>query len=218
MRQAVLLDVDGTLVDSNDAHASAWQQVLSEFGYDVPFDRIRFLIGKGGDKLLAETVGVDDESEKGKAISERRVEVFREGYLPELKPFPAARTLVHALRARRLEIVVASSARKEEIDALLDVAHVRDLVHDVKSSSDAEDSKPDPDIVIAALKAARCAPSNAVMLGDTPYDIEAARKARIDTIALRCGGWDDASLRGAVAIYDDPADLLDKLEDSPFMR
>jgi HAD superfamily hydrolase (TIGR01509 family) len=214
--KAALLDVDGTLVDSNDAHASAWVETLSEFGYDVPFGRVRELIGKGGDKLLPETVGVDKDSPKGAEISKRRGTLFKEKYLPTLRPFPSARELVAALRDRGLRLVVATSATADEITALLDVANVRDLLSDVKTSKDAKDSKPDPDIIVAALTAAKCRPSEAVMLGDTSYDIEAAARAGVVAVALRCGGWDDASLEGAKAIYDDPQDLVAKLDTSPF--
>jgi HAD superfamily hydrolase (TIGR01509 family) len=214
--KAALLDVDGTLVDSNDAHASAWVEALAEFGHDVPFDRVRELIGKGGDKLLPETVGVAKDSPEGTQISKRRGVLFKERYLPTLRPFPSARKLVAALRDRGLRLVVATSATADEITALLDVANVRDLLSDVKTSKDAKDSKPDPDIVVAALTAAKCDSSEAVMLGDTPYDVEAAARAGVVTVALRCGGWEDASLEGAKAIYDDPRDLLAKLDTSPF--
>jgi HAD superfamily hydrolase (TIGR01509 family) len=213
---AALLDIDGTLIDSNGAHASAWVEALSEFGYDVPFGRVRALIGKGGDKLLPETVGVEKDSPKGVEISKRRGAIFKEKYLPTLRPFPSARELVAALREGGLRLVVATSATADEIKALLDVANVRDLLSDVKTSKDAKDSKPDPDIVIAALTAAKCHPSEAVMLGDTPYDVQAAARAGVVAVALRCGGWDDASLAGAKAIYDDPHDLLAKLDTSPF--
>jgi len=189
---------------------------LAEFGHEVPFDRVRELIGKGGDKLLPETVGVAKDSPEGKEISKRRGVVFKDKYLPTLRPFPSARELVAALRDRGLRLVVATSATAEEITALLDVANVRDLLCDVKTSKDAKDSKPDPDIVVAALTAAKCRSSEAVMLGDTPYDVEAAARAGVVAVALRCGGWDDASLEGAKAIYDNPRDLLAKLDTSLF--
>jgi HAD superfamily hydrolase (TIGR01549 family) len=214
--KAALLDVDGTLIDSNDAHATSWVQVLTAAGYHVPFSRIRELIGKGGDKLLPEAVGLDKDSDDYKAIVKKRSAVFKDEFLPYLKPFPKARELVQALHARGCRLVVASSASAEEINALLDVASVRGLVDDVKTSKDAKDSKPDPDIILAALEAAECSAADAIMLGDTPYDVEAASTARVASVALRCGGWDDASLAGARAVYDDPADLLEQLEASPF--
>jgi HAD superfamily hydrolase (TIGR01509 family) len=215
--KAVLLDVDGTLIDSNDAHATCWVETLTAAGYHVPFSRIRELIGKGGDKLLPDAVGLEKDSPEYTALVQRRSALFKDRFLPHLKPFPRARDLVQELGARGFRLVVASSATAEEIHALLAVADVRDLVQDVKSSRDAAHSKPDPDIVVAALKAAGCAPSQAIMLGDTPYDIEAAANAGVTTIAFRCGGWDDQSLRGATAIYDDPSDLMAHLDGSPLV-
>jgi HAD superfamily hydrolase (TIGR01509 family) len=214
--KAALLDVDGTLVDSNDAHAQSWVEVLSASGYSVPFARIRELIGKGGDKLLAETVGLEKESDEYRQIVRERSALFKDKFLPRLAPFPGARELLLALHGRGQRLVVATSANPEEIGALLDVAGVRDLVEAVKTSKDAKRSKPDPDIVRAALDAAECHATEAVMLGDTPYDVDAAAKMEVTSVALRCGGWDDAALAGAKAIYDDPADLLARLDTSPF--
>jgi HAD superfamily hydrolase (TIGR01509 family) len=213
--RALLLDVDGTLVDSNDAHARAWVDALGEAGHDVPFERVRSQIGKGGDKILPELVGVDDESDEGKKISERRSAIFKERYLPELRAFPRVRELLTAVRERGWRLVVATSAKEDELGALLDKANVKDLIEATTSSDDAERSKPDGDIIRAALDRASCAPEDALMLGDTPYDVEAARKAGVGTIALRCGGWDERALDGALAVYADAAALLEQLEASP---
>jgi len=215
-KKAALLDVDGTLLDSNDAHAQAWVEAFAQLGHDVPFARVRELIGKGGDKLLPETIGVEKDSALGEDISKRRSAIFKKTYLPQLRAFPGARELLEALKARGVKLVVATSAQKDELGALLKQADLSDLIEEAATSSDAEDSKPDPDIVMAALRAAGCAPREAVMLGDTPYDVEAATKAGVSAIALRCGGWDDEALQGALAIFDDPRDLLRKLEASPF--
>jgi HAD superfamily hydrolase (TIGR01509 family) len=217
MITVALLDVDGTLVDSNDAHAKAWMETLAEFGRQVSFARIRELIGKGGDKLLPETIGIEKDSPEGKKISERRSALFREKYLPTLQAFPGARQLLKALRAQGLRLVVATSAQKGELQYILDVANVGDLIEEAATSGDAKDSKPDPDIVLAALRAAGCEPCEAVMLGDTPYDVEAATNAGVIAVALRCGGWDDEALKGAVAIYDDARDLLAHLALSAFV-
>jgi HAD superfamily hydrolase (TIGR01509 family) len=218
MKKVVLLDVDGTLVDSNDAHAMAWVEALEAFGHDVAFERVRELIGKGGDKLLPEAVGIEKDSGEGGEIAKKRSELFKQKYLQLVTPFEGARSLLLELRDRGYRLVVATSATKDQIGDLLDVGHVRDLVDDVRSAEDAGASKPDPDIVVAALAAAHCSPSAAVMLGDTPYDVQAAKNANVVTVAVRCGGWDDESLEGAEAIYDDPRDLLDHFETSPFTR
>lgn len=218
MIRAVLVDVDGTLIDSNDAHARAWVEAFREFGRGAELERVRALIGKGGDKIMPEVIGVDSESPEGKRIGECRSELFRERYLPELKPFPRARALIERMRADGLRLVVATSAKKDEMEALLEIAGVSDLLTERTSSDDAEESKPDGDIVAAALARAGVAPHEALMLGDTPYDVEAARRTRVETVALRSGGWDDAALAGALAIYDDPNDLLARYADSPFVR
>ncbi len=217
--RAAILDVDGTLIDSNDAHARAWVEVGPEFGFQVDFAHVRRLIGMGGDKVLPEiSGGIEADSEQGERIAERRGEIFRERHLSGLKPFPDARALLERMRDAGLSLVVASSASGEDLKALLKQAGVQDLIEEKTSSSDAAESKPDPDIVEAALESAGCEAGQAVMLGDTPYDVEAARRAGVACVALRCGGWGDADLRDAVAIYDDPADLLARWEESPFVR
>jgi HAD superfamily hydrolase (TIGR01509 family) len=213
---AVLLDIDGTLVDSNGAHASAWSDAFASYGRHLPPETIRPLIGKGGDKVLRELAALDDESGEGKKISEARAAIFKARYLPTLQPTRGAAALVAWLLESGLEVVVATSAKQAELRALLAVCHGEALVRDATTSDDAERSKPDPDIVVAALAQSRSSPERAVMVGDTPYDIEAARRAGVATIALRCGGWHDAALRGAIAIYDDPKELLDRLDHSPF--
>lgn len=217
--RGVLLDVDGTLIDSNDAHASAWVRALREHGYTVAFERVRRMIGMGGDKLLpAVTGGLDAESEAGKQIGDRRRQVFLTEFLPTLRPTDGARALLERLRADGLRLVVASSAQEEELQPLLERAGVADLIEARASSDDAGRSKPDPDIIHAALQQARWEPHDVVLLGDTPYDIEAAKNAGVATVAVRCGGWSTDRLRGAVAVYDDPADALARYESSVFAR
>lgn len=213
---SVLLDIDGTLVDSNDAHAQAWIKALAEAGVAIEFMTVRRLIGKGGDKLLPEVSGIDAESEQGKAISKRRGEIFQKDYLPGLKPFPRAKGLLARMKQAGLQLAVASSAKKGELKGLLKVCGADEFIEASTSSDDAENSKPDPDIVHAALGRLGQPPGKVVLLGDTPYDLEASRRAGIRMIAVRCGGWDDADLKGAVQIYDDPADLLARFDDSPF--
>lgn len=214
---AVLLDIDGTLIDSNDAHARAWVGALREHGYVVPFADVRPLIGMGGDKLLPRLVGLDPASGEATRIGESRGELFRRE-LPSLRPTPGARDLLELLCAEGLELVVATSAQADEVQAVLEQAGVADLIATRASSGDAERSKPDPDIVQAALRKSGNTAAHCIMIGDTPYDIEAAARARVPCIALRCGGqWDDQSLGGAVAIYDNPADLRARFASSPFV-
>jgi HAD superfamily hydrolase (TIGR01509 family) len=216
--RAVLLDVDGTLIDSNDAHARAWVDALGEHDHVVPFERVRELIGKGGDKLLPEAIGLEKDSPRGKQIDQLRSRRFKEAYLPELKCFPGALELLARMHAQGLKLVVATSAKEDEMDALLEICDVRRFVDLRTSSDDADRSKPDPDIIRAALERAQATPDVTLMLGDTPYDIESAARASVRTVALRSGGWSDADLKGAIAIYEDTADLLTHYEQSPFMK
>jgi phosphoglycolate phosphatase-like HAD superfamily hydrolase len=215
---AVLLDIDGTLIDSNDAHARAWVDALAEHGYVVELEQVRPLIGMGGDKLLPLVTGLDPESGEAARIGETRGAIFLRRELPTLRPTPGARQLLEHMSSRALELVVATSAKKDEVQALLEQAGVADLIMAASSADDADRSKPDPDIVQAALHAVRRPASHSVMLGDTPYDVEAATRARVPIIALRCGGWPDDALKGAIAVYDDPADLLAHYEASVLGR
>jgi phosphoglycolate phosphatase-like HAD superfamily hydrolase len=213
--QGVIFDIDGTLVDSNDAHAQSWADTFAEAGYEVPFDVVRPLIGMGADKLLPKTVGLRHDSEKGKKLLARRSEIFGEKYLPRLKPFPGSRALVLRVRAEGLKAIVATSAKDNELKGLLQAADVNDLMEERATSSDAKHSKPDPDIVEAAIEQSGIDKGDLVMIGDTPYDIEAATRAGVKCIGFRSGGWKDDNLEGAVAIYDGPADLLARYDASP---
>jgi HAD superfamily hydrolase (TIGR01509 family) len=211
----VLLDVDGTLVDSNDAHALAWVRAFAEEGVDVPFEAVRRLIGMGGDKLIPRVSPFTDDSKEGKRVATRRQEIFAREFLPRLQPFRDATRLVAELKRRGMTAVAASSAKAEELRPLLRIANAEALLDGATSSSDADESKPSPDIIHAALEQAHAEASNAVMIGDTPYDIEAATAAGVRCIAFRCGGWADKDLAGAIAIYDGPWDLLARLDESP---
>ncbi len=218
MYHAVIFDVDGTLVDSNDAHALAWVQAITESGRRVEFSRVRPLIGMGGDKLLPEVTALSIDSPEGKAIADRRREIFQRDYLPHLKPTRGAQALLEWLRDDRQKLLVASSAEDDELRQLLEVAGASKLIGSATSSDDAERSKPDPDIVAAALERAGVPAAEVIMVGDTPYDVEAALRAGIEIIGLRSGGWSDQELTGAVAVYADPADLLEHYVLSPFKR
>ena len=216
--KAVLFDVDGTLVDSNDAHAQAWVKAFTEHGVTVDTTHVRRCIGMGGDKLMPEVSGLEEDSPKGSAIAKRRGEIFKQQFLPKIQAFTDSDRLVAAVKQRGLTAVAASSAQKDELTALLKIAGADWLMDAATSSDDAEESKPEPDIIEAALKRAKASPPEAVMIGDTPYDIEAARRAGVATIAFRSGGWSDADLAGAIAIYDGPRDLLARLDESPLGR
>jgi HAD superfamily hydrolase (TIGR01509 family) len=213
--RGVILDVDGTLVLSNDAHAQSWMEAMADFGYYVTYEKVRPLIGMGGDKVLPETIGLQKDSEEGIKISAKRKEIFKKRYLPVLQAAPGSRELLEYMRVQGLKLAIASSSEKDELKALLQVAGASDLVQEVTSSSDASRSKPDPDVMQVTLQRISLPANQVLMLGDTPYDIEAAAKVGVGTIALRCGGWTDPELKGALAIYNDPADLLDHYDTSP---
>ena len=213
--RGVLLDIDGTLLDSNDAHATAWVEALRDVGLDVPFEQVRPMIGMGGDKVVPALTGHQEDHPEAKRAVERKKAHF-DRLLPTLQPFPGARALLERLRAEGCVLVVATSAGGDEAARLLEQAGVADLVHEETTKADVESSKPDPDIVHAALQKGGLRADEVVMLGDTPYDIAAARQAGVRTVAVRCGGWwDDRALGGAVARYDDPAALLRDFEASP---
>lgn len=212
--KAVLLDVDGTLLDSNDEHARAWVDVGREFAYDIDFDHVRWLIGMGGDKVLPAVTTLSEESELGQRILERRGEIFRERYLPHVRVFDGVHDLLRRLLDDGRRLVVATSASEEDLTALLAHGGLQDLIHAATDSDEADESKPAPDIIEAALGKSGEHASRVIMLGDTPYDVQAARRAGVATIALRCGGWGDEDLKGAAEIYADPADLLANYDSS----
>lgn len=207
--EGVILDIDGTLVLSNDAHAQSWVEAFAKYGYEVPFEQVRPLMGMGGDHVIPKMVPeLNSQEGTGKAIASQRKELILNKFSPQLSGAPGSRELVLKMQQTGLHLVVASSASHEELDILLKIAQVDDLLKEVTSSDDAKASKPAPDIIEAALKKAQMTPEKLVMLGDTPYDIESAGKAGVSVIAMRCGGFSDEQLSGALAIYDNPDDLL----------
>ncbi|MBA3891512.1 MAG: HAD family hydrolase [Gemmatimonadaceae bacterium] len=214
--RGVLLDVDGTLIDSNRAHAESFADAFQAAGFDITADQVEPLVGMGGDKLIPRLTNLEAEQGEGKRIAEAKKERFSTHYLPTLRATRGARQLVERLQGAGLTVIVATSAGGDEVEGLLRQAGVEDLLTETTTSSDAEDSKPDPDIIEAALEKGGMQPTDAVMIGDTPYDIEAAGRAGVACIAVRSGGWSDDALRGALAIFDDPADLVAHFADLPF--
>ena len=216
MIRAVIFDVDGTLVDSVDLHARAWQETFREFGKDIPFQEIRMQIGKGADQLMPVFLSKAELEDYGKRISNRRGKIFQEKYLREVKGFPRVRELFQRVLADGKKIALASSAIGKELETYKKVANIADLLDAETSADDAEQSKPHPDIFVAALERLDDPPEEeALVIGDTPYDIEAAGKAGLKTIAFRCGGFPEETLQRAIAIYDEPADLLARYANSP---
>lgn len=216
--KAAILDIDGTLIDSNDAHARAFEQGLRENGFTVPYDEVRKLIGMGGDKLIPKLTGLDKDDPKFKAIGDRKSEVFSKHELPNLKPFPKAKELVQCIADNGIKIVIASSAKQEELEKFQKLIGIETLVAETSCSDDVDASKPDPDMIQVVLEKAKVSPEEALLIGDTPYDIESAARSGVKTVAVRCGGfWSEEDYNGAVAVYDSPEDLLNRFNESPFM-
>ncbi len=198
-----------------DEHALAWAAALREAGHDVPVERIRPLIGKGGDKILPEVAGIDPGSDKGKRVAARRTALFLAEGLPRVTPTKGARPLLEALRGAGVPLGVATSAKPRELRELLAIVGAEWLLESASDAGDARESKPDPDVVLAALRRLRCPASETVLVGDTRWDVEAAERSGVRSIGLRASGSSDEDLAGAVAVYDDPAALLADLDRSP---
>jgi HAD superfamily hydrolase (TIGR01509 family) len=211
---AVIFDIEGTLLLSNDAHARAYVEAASMLGIKADFTQIRNLIGKGSDKLIPEAFGVEQNSALGRELNELKGKIFKAHYLPGLQPTLGTRPLLSRLHGDGIGLAVATSGDKAGADSLLDRAGVKDLIDSMATADEVDASKPDPDVVHAALRKLDSPLSSVIMVGDTPYDVEAAQNAGVHLIALRCGGWSDGQLQGAVAIYDDPADILAHYEDT----
>ncbi|HEY6188170.1 MAG TPA: HAD family hydrolase [Pyrinomonadaceae bacterium] len=217
MIKAVIFDIDGTLVDSVDLHAQAWKEAFKQYGKDIPYQQVRHQIGKGGDQLMPVFFSREELEEFGEEMEEYRSKIFKRDYLPRVRAFPMVRELFLKIREDGKRVVLASSAKEEELAAYKKIAHIEDLVEGETSADDADKSKPHPDIFKAALdQLDDISADEAVVIGDTPYDAEAARKLRLRTIGVRCGGFPDHELlaAGAIAIYDGPEDLLARYHES----
>ena len=211
MLQAVIFDVDGTIVDSVDLHAEAWKVAFEKFGKTFPFHDIRRQIGKGSDQLLPVFFSEQELAQFGEDLDEYRSKIFKKEFMPRVQAFPKIRDLFQRIKKDGKQIVLASSAKADELDIYKKIARIDDLIESETSSDDADRSKPYPDIFQAALARLKdVAPENAVVIGDTPYDAQAASKANLKTIGLLCGGWSTEELRraGCMAIYLDAEDLL----------
>jgi HAD superfamily hydrolase (TIGR01509 family) len=218
LMRAVIFDVDGTLIDSVDLHVRAWVEALKHFGFEADFDDVRANIGKGGDQLAPGFVPPDALEARGEEMERYRTELFRTRYLGQVKPFPGVRQLLERIRQDGSAIAVASSSKSSEVTQYLKIADIEDLVDVATSSDDAERSKPFPDIFQAALdKLPQTSSGEAVVVGDTPYDAEAARGAGLACVGVLSGGFTRESLvsAGCVAVYRDPEDLLRDYAASP---
>jgi HAD superfamily hydrolase (TIGR01549 family) len=208
--RAAIFDLDGTLIDSVDLHAIAWHEAMAAFGHDVGFEQARSQIGKGGDKLIPVFLSAEEQKDHGQALDEWRSKRFNDKYLSLIKPFSAVPELLSLARGTGLRLAIASSATRSELDRYLEIAGITDLVDVTTSSEDVRESKPEPDVFKAVLSKLKIEAKDAVAVGDTPYDAEAASMAGVSTIGVLCGGFKENALRraGCAQIYPGPASLL----------
>jgi HAD superfamily hydrolase (TIGR01549 family) len=206
----VIFDVDGTLVDSVDLHAEAWQKAFAAFGYNFAFLSIRSQIGKGGDQLLPVFLTAEDVKRQGPAIEEYRGDLFKREYFAQVRVFPKVSELFNLLIDHGKKIALGSSCKAEDLASYKKIAGIEPLPLVEVTSDDAERSKPHPDIFEVALSRLGLRAGEVMVVGDTPYDVTAAQKAGISAVAVLCGGFSESSLveAGAVEIYRDPQHLL----------
>jgi HAD superfamily hydrolase (TIGR01549 family) len=218
MLKAIIFDIDGTLVDSVDLHARAWQETFRHFGREVEFGQVRHQIGKGGDQLMPVFFSAEELERFGEEMETFRGDLYKREYISRVRAFPQVRELFERIRRDGTRIALASSAKKDELKVYKDLARITDLIEEETSADDAERSKPHPDIFEAALASlGDVRADEAVVVGDTPYDAEAAGKINLRTVGVLCGGFPEAELRaaGCAHIYRDPADLLARYDASP---
>jgi HAD superfamily hydrolase (TIGR01509 family) len=215
--KALILDIDGTLFDSNWQHVDAWAEAFAGEGYDFDRQTIHDQVGKGGDNLVPTLVpdAPDDVKER---LEKAEGPIYKDKYRDSVRPFPGARELMVEAKKRGQQVVLASSANGPDLDFYVDLLDAKDLLSSTTSKDDVEHSKPCPDIFAAALEKLGVSAEEAVVVGDTPYDISAAAKIGVKTVALRSGAFTDEQLSGAIEIYDDVAELLANYDRSYLSR
>jgi HAD superfamily hydrolase (TIGR01509 family) len=216
MIKALLCDIDGTLVESNWLHAQAWKDAFAAADLEIDLEDIRRQIGKGGDELIPVFIAGPHQEVLKKPLTAYRQLLFQSKYLNQVKPFPRVREFLQRLREVGIRIALASSADQDQLEAYKRIAGMEDLIEEESSADDVERSKPHPDIFQATLKKLKIEAKDAMALGDTPYDAEAASKAGLKTIGVTSGGWSEADLlaAGCLEVYRDVAELLEKFDTS----
>jgi membrane protein len=214
--KAILFDIDGTLVDSNEAHVEAWQRAFRAEGFEMSRETIREQIGKGGDNLVPSLLP-DLPEDIRERLSQAEGEIYRRDYLLDVRPFPGGKEILRAAAAAGQQVILASSASRPEVDHYIGLLDARDILSGTTSKDDVGHSKPCPDIFAAALERSGCRPEEVIVVGDTPYDIEAAHGAGLSAVAVLSGGFSRERLQssGAIAVYTDVAAILAQYETSP---
>ena len=220
MATVLLSDIDGTLVDSNALHAEAWRRTFEHFGIEVGMDEAWSQIGKGGDQVIPVFVPEADQDRLEEPMKAFRKEVFHRDYMSRIVSFSKSRELLERVKKTGRKIVLATSSNKEDLATYKKIVRMEDLIDDEATSADAQASKPAPDIFAVALKKAGVGAEEAIALGDTPYDAQAAGALGIRVIGVTCGGWKRSDLlkAGCVEVYQDPADLLLHFDESMLGR
>jgi HAD superfamily hydrolase (TIGR01509 family) len=215
VREAALLDVDGTLIDTNYQHALAWYRAFRAHDIVLPVWRIHRAVGMGGDQLVPALAGDEVDEEQGDAIRDTRDRIYKGELIDEVAPLAGAHDLIVALKEGGVRVVLASSSPEDEIERYLDLLDAREIVEAWTTKDDVDATKPAPDLVVAALEKAGA--RDAVMVGDTPWDIESARKAGVETVCVITGGWSEQELRdaGAVAVFESAEELCKRLGETP---
>ena len=214
--QGVIFDIDGTLVDSNEAHIDCWLEAFRQFGKTFDRETLRGQMGKGGDLLVPDLLNAREMRSFGRDLQKSRGKLYKEKYLPRIKPFPAIRSLFQSLRARGVKLVLASSSDAEEVQYYTGLLEVGDLLEGSTSKNDAQFSKPSPEIFCAALERLGTDDARTITVGDTPYDILASHRVPLPVIAVRSGGVPDEFLSKAEFLFDDVGEMgreIDRIDE-----
>jgi HAD superfamily hydrolase (TIGR01549 family) len=210
--QAILFDIDGTLVDTNELHARCWLEAFEHFGKQFEYDVVRHQLGKGGDLLVPDLLNAKEMRRFGEELKKYRGELYKKDFMPRAKPFDGARETLEALHARGIRIALASSSNEEEVEYYTQLLGVEKLIDGSTSKKDAEHSKPSPEIFRAALERTGADEGRTFAVGDTPYDILAAHRIPLPVVAVLSGGFERELLAKAEFLFDDVTHIVDALK------
>jgi HAD superfamily hydrolase (TIGR01549 family) len=210
--RAILFDIDGTLVDSNDKHTDCWVEAFAHFDKHVDRDAIRTQIGKGGDLLVPDTLNAREMRKFGERLKKYRGELWKKNYMKSVQPFPGVREALRAVEERKIKVALASSSNPDEVEYYVELLGIQKMLEGTTSKGDAQFSKPSPEIFQAALEQAGSKLTDTLVVGDTPYDILAAHRGCLTVAALLCGGFPRDTLTKAEFLFEGVAELIENLE------